>query len=116
MGNVKLNAAHENFFKAYYEAWYGNTTEIDWRLYLTVVYIKAKGNISQFNRERSLNKFKNVTNDTLKKARKYLQSIARGEVEPELTDLYRQFSDIRDTYLKKKGDRYIDIYVNPRYY
>ena len=101
-----------NFFRAYYETFNGNEfLKDDWRSYLAIVYILNEGNVKNFNRQRSLEKFYTFVSNTeyTKKVERKLASIIRSREGVEF-DLYSQFVRERESYLDAQGDRYRCIY------
>ena len=102
-----------NFFYAYYETFKGNDfLKDDWRSYLAIVYILNNGNVKNFNRQRSLEKFNKFISDAeyTKKVERKLASIIRSREGVEF-DLYSKFASERDAYLDAHGDRYRYIYA-----
>ena len=101
-----------NFFAAYYETFNGNEfLKDDWRSYLAIVYIVNNGNVKNFNRQRSLEKFNTFISNTeyTKKLERKLASIIRSRKGTEF-DLYSKFVRERESYLDTKGDKYRYIY------
>ena len=97
-----------NFFSAYYETFKGNEfLKDDWRSYLAIVYIINNGDVKNFNRQRSLEKFNKFIScgEYTKKVERKLASIIRSRVGIEF-DLYSKFVHERDTYLDAQGDKY----------
>lgn len=97
-----------NFFAAYYETFNGNEfLKDDWRSYLAIVYILNEGNVKNFNRQRSLEKFNTFISNAeyAKKVERKLASIIRSREGIEF-DLYSKFANERDAYLDAQGDRY----------
>ena len=100
-----------NFFSAYYETFKGNDfLKDDWRSYLAIVYILNEGNVKNFNRQRSLEKFYTFVSNTeyTKKMERKLASIIRSHEGVEF-DLYSRFVRERESYLEAQGDR--DRYI-----
>ena len=101
-----------NFFSAYYETFKGNDfLKDDWRSYLAIVYIVNNGDVKNFNRQRSLEKFYTFVSNpeyTMKVERK-LASIIRSREGIEF-DLYSKFVRERESYLDAQGDKYRYIY------
>lgn len=101
-----------NFFAAYYETFNGNEfLKDDWRSYLTIVYIVNNGDVKNFNRRRSLEKFHTFISNTeyTKKVERKLASIIRSRKGVEF-DLYGKFVNEREAYLDAQGDKYRYIY------
>lgn len=101
-----------NFFSAYYETFNGNDfLKDDWRSYLAIVYILNEGNVKNFNRQRSLEKFYTFVSNAeyAKKVERKLASIIRSREGTEFK-LYSQFVRERESYLDAQGDRYRYIY------
>lgn len=101
-----------NFFSAYHETFYGNDfLKRDWRSYLAIVYILNNGNVKNFNRQRSLEKFNKFIScgEYTKKVERKLASIIRSREGVEF-DLYSKFANERDAYLDAQGDKYRYIY------
>ena len=101
-----------NFFSAYYEAFCGNDfLKSDWRSYLAIVYILNNGNVKNFNRQRSLEKFNKFIScgEYTKKVERKLASIIRSRKGAEF-DLYSKFVNERESYLDAQGDKYRYIY------
>ena len=101
-----------NFFSAYYETFNGNEfLKDDWRSYLAIVYILNEGNVKNFNRQRSLEKFYKFIScgEYAKKVERKLASIIRSRKGAEFK-LYSQFVRERESYLDAQGDRYRYIY------
>lgn len=101
-----------NFFSAYYETFKGNEfLKDDWRSYLAIVYILNEGNVKNFNRKRSLEKFYTFIRNAeyAKKVERKLASIIRSREGVEF-DLYSKFVRERESYLDAQGDRYRCIY------
>ena len=102
-----------NFFSAYYETFKGNEfLKDDWRSYLAIVYIVNNGDVKNFNRQRSLEKFNKFIScgEYTKKAERKLASIIRSRDGAEF-DLYSKFVCERDAYLDAQGDKYRYIYA-----
>ena len=102
-----------NFFSAYYETFKGNEfLKDDWRSYLAIVYILNEGNVKNFNRKRSLEKFYTFIRNAeyAKKVERKLASIIRSREGVEF-DLYSKFVRERESYLDVQGDRYRCIYA-----
>ena len=101
-----------NFFCAYYETFKGNEfLKDDWRSYLTIVYIINNGDVKNFNRQRSLEKFNKFIScgEYTKKVERKLAAIIRSRNGAEF-DLYSKFTNEREAYLDAKGDKYRYIY------
>ena len=101
-----------NFFSAYYETFYGNDfLKSDWQSYLAIVYIVNNGDVKNFNRQRSLEKFYTFVSNTeyVKKVERKLASIIRSHDGVEF-DLYSKFVRERESYLDAQGVRYRYIY------
>lgn len=101
-----------NFFSAYYETFCGNDfLKSDWRSYVTIVYILNNGDVKNFNRQRSLEKFNTFLNnhEYTKKVERKLASIIRSREGVEF-DLYSKFVHERESYLDAQGDKYRYIY------
>lgn len=102
-----------NFFSAYYETFNGNDfLKNDWRSYLAIVYIVNNGDVKNFNRQRSLEKFYTFIDDTecARRFKNKLASILRSREGAEF-DLYSKFSRERDAYLDTQGDKYKHFYA-----
>lgn len=102
-----------NFFYAYYETFNGNEfLNDDWKSYLSMVYIHEKGNVKNFNRQRSLEKFYAFVSDAdyARRLKNKLALIIRSREGIEF-ELYSQFASERDVYLDARGDRYRYIYA-----
>ena len=102
-----------NFFYAYYETFKGNEfLKDDWRSYLAMVYIHEKGNVKNFNRQRSLERFYTFVSNAeyAKKLKNKLASIIRSRESIEF-ELYSQFASERESYLDAQGDKYRYIYA-----
>lgn len=102
-----------NFFSAYYETFNGNEfLKDDWRSYLAIVYIVNNGNVKNFNRQRSLEKFNTFLNNPeyTKKLERKLASIIRSHNGFEF-DLYSKFVNERESYLDAQGDKYRYVYA-----
>lgn len=102
-----------NFFSAYYEIFCGNDfLKSDWRSYLAIVYILNNGNVKNFNRQRSLEKFNKFIScgEYTKKMERKLAAIIRSREGVEF-DLYSKFVRERESYLDAQGDRYKYIYA-----
>ena len=76
-----------------------------------IVYIVNNGNVKNFNRQRSLEKFNKFLNnhEYTKKLERKLASIIRSREGIEF-DLYSKFVHERESYLDAKGDKYRYIY------
>ena len=101
-----------NFFSAYYQEFHGNDfLKSDWRSYLAIVYILNNGNVKNFNRQRSLEKFNTFISNAeyAKKVERKLAAIIRSREGVEF-DLYSKFANERDTYLDAQDDIYRYIY------
>lgn len=101
-----------NFFYAYYETFNGNEfLKDDWRSYLAIVYIVNDGDVKNFNRQRSLEKFNKFISNTeyTKKVERKLASIIRSREGVEF-DLYSKFVRERESYLDARGAKYRYIY------
>lgn len=101
-----------NFFSAYYETFNGNEfLKDDWRSYLAIVYIVNNGNVKNFNRQRSLEKFNTFLDNSeyAKKLERKLASIIRSRKGTEF-DLYSKFVNERESYLDAQGDKYRYVY------
>lgn len=101
-----------NFFSAYYETFNGNEClKDDWRSYLAIVYIVNDGDVKNFNRQRSLEKFNKFISNTeyTKKVERKLASIIRSREGVEF-DLYSKFVRERESYLDARGAKYRYIY------
>ena len=101
-----------NFFYAYYETFKGNEfLNDDWHSYLAIVYIINNGDIKNFNRQRSLEKFNKFIShaEGVKKVERKLASIIRSREGIEF-DLYSKFVRERESYLDAQGDKYRYIY------
>lgn len=101
-----------NFFSAYYETFCGNDfLKSDWRSYLAIVYILNDGNVKNFNRQRSLEKFNKFIScaEYAKKLERKLASIIRSREGIEF-DLYSKFVSERESYLDAQGDKYRYVY------
>lgn len=99
---------NNNFFCAYYEAFNGNEfLKDDWRSYLAMVYIHEKGNVKNFNRRRSLERFYTFVSNAkyAKKLKNKLASIIRSREGIEF-ELYSQFASERESYLDAHSDKY----------
>ena len=99
---------NNNFFSAYYETFNGNEfLKDDWHSYLVIVYIVNNGDIKNFNRQRSLEKFNKFIShaEGVKKVERKLASIIRSRKGAEF-DLYSKFANEREAYLEAKGDKY----------
>lgn len=97
-----------NFFCAYYETFCGNEfLKDDWRSYLAIVYIHEKGDVKNFNRQRSLEKFNTFISNAeyAKKVERKLASIIRSRKGVEF-DLYSKFANEREAYLEAHGGEY----------
>ena len=97
-----------NFFYAYYETFKGNEfLNDDWHSYLAIVYIINNGDVKNFNRQRSLEKFNKFIScgEYTKKVERKLASIIRSRKGSEF-DLYSKFANEREAYLEAKGDKY----------
>lgn len=97
-----------NFFSAYYETFNGNEfLKDDWRSYLAIVYVVNNGDVKNFNRKRSLEKFNTFINNPeyTKKLERKLASIIRSRKGVEF-DLYSKFVSERESYLDAQGDKY----------
>ena len=106
--NIKDTKMENNFFCAYYETFKGNDfLKDDWRSYLAIVYIVNNGDVKNFNRQRSLEKFYTFVSNTeyTKKVERKLASIIRSHEGVEF-DLYSKFVRERESYLDAKCDRY----------
>lgn len=102
-----------NFFHAYYETFNGNEfLNDDWKSYLAMVYIHEKGNVKNFNRQRSLERFYTFVNNAeyAKKLKNKLASIIRSREGVEF-DLYSKFVRERESYLDAHSDRYKYFYA-----
>ena len=102
-----------NFFSAYYETFCGDDfLKDDWKSYLAMVYIHNKGDVKNFNRQRSLEKFNTFVNNPeyAKKLERKLALIIRSRKGVEF-DLYSKFVNERESYLDAQGDRYRYIYA-----
>ena len=111
--NVKDTKMENNFFNAYYETFNGNEClKDDWRSYLAIVYILNEGNVKNFNRQRSLEKFYTFISNPeyAKKVERKLASIIRSREGAEF-GLYSQFVRERESYLDAQGDKYRYIYA-----
>ena len=101
-----------NFFAAYYETFNGNEfLKDDWRSYLAIVYIVNNGDVKNFIRQRSLEKFNKFMScgEYVKKVERKLASITRSHEGIEF-DLYSKFVSERESYLDAQGDKYRYIY------
>ena len=101
-----------NFFSAYYETFNGNDfLKSDWHSYLAIVYILNNGDVKNFNRKRSLEKFNAFISNAeyTKKMERKLALIIRSHEGVEF-DLYSKFVHERDAYLDAQGDKYKYIY------
>ena len=110
--NVKDTKMENNFFNAYYETFNGNEfLRDDWRSYLAIVYILNEGNVKNFNRQRSLEKFYTFISNPeyAKKVERKLASIIRSREGAEF-GLYSKFVRERESYLDAQGDKYRYIY------
>lgn len=110
--NIKENEMENNFFSAYYETFCGNEfLKDDWRSYLAIVYIVNNGDVKNFNRQRSLEKFNTFISNPeyIKKLERKLASIIRSREGIEF-DLYSKFVNARESYLDAQGDKYRYIY------
>ena len=99
---------NNNFFYAYYETFNGNEfLNDDWKSYLSMVYIHNKGDVKNFNRQRSLERFYTFISNVeyAKKLKNKLASIIRSREGIEF-GLYSQFASERESYLEAKGDKY----------
>ena len=97
-----------NFFYAYHETFKGNEfLKDDWKSYLAMVYIHNKGDVKNFNRQRSLEKFYAfVSNaDYARKLKNKLASIIRSREGIEF-ELYSKFASERESYLDAHSDKY----------
>lgn len=104
---------NNNFFSAYYETFNGNEfLNDDWRSYLAMVYIVNNGDVKNFNRQRSLEKFNKFIScgEYAKKLKNKLASIIRSHEGVEF-DLYSKFASERDAYLDAHSDRYKYFYA-----
>ena len=102
-----------NFFYAYYETFNGNDfLKDDWRSYLAMVYVHEKGNVKNFNRQRSLERFYTFVSNAeyAKKLKNKLASIIRSREGDEF-DLYSKFASEREAYLDAHGDKYKYFYA-----
>lgn len=102
-----------NFFYAYYETFKGNEfLKDDWRSYLSMVYIHNKGDVKNFNRQHSLERFYTFISNAeyAKKLKNKLASIIRSREGIEF-ELYSQFASERDAYLDACSDRYKYFYA-----
>ena len=102
-----------NFFDAYYETFNGNDfLKDDWKSYLAMVYIHNKGDVKNFNRQRSLEKFYTFVSNPeyANKLKNKLAAIIRSR-EGDAFDLYSKFVNERDAYLDAQGDRYRYFYA-----
>lgn len=110
--NIKENEMENNFFSAYYETFNGNDfLKDDWKSYLAMVYIHNNGDVKNFDRQRSLEKFYTFVNNAeyTKKVERKLASIIRSHEGVEF-DLYSKFTNERESYLDTRGDKYRYIY------
>ena len=111
--NIKENEMENNFFSAYYETFCGNDfLKSDWRSYLAIVYILNNGDVKNFNRQRSLEKFNTFLNNPeyTKKLERKLASMIRSRNGIEF-DLYSKFVNERESYLDAQGDKYRYVYA-----
>ena len=100
---AKFDKSKEAFIRAYCQGFHGSYDEQDWRAYLIIVYVKANGNVKQFNLDRSIEKFKNACKQGFRFQDIVVQIIREGGHPYEV---YREFQQQRLAYVEQQGDDY----------